>query len=261
MKNYTSLGSSPNTSYMRFNDRSSGDGIGSGSPSSPGSLGGWGDNAPFKRFETYMTGDTRLNSEINQKLQSLPISQSPPENYKHSPPHNAPDLYRSEDIININSNKSFPNSPRHDEFSIIVLPFYVPIIDLVIANGLHVEIVDHSNKGGAEKNNVICSGKIRKYSLNGVVKNYDIFVEIGNENIYHVKKRGIMMRVRVKDELRHVIIKTMVNYVADGGDIDSKNNSVVVNSGGGGGGGGRGGGGGGGRGVKRAFSCFGCFKS
>jgi hypothetical protein len=252
MKNYTNLGSSPNTSYMRFNDRSSGDGIGSGSP---GSLGGWGDNAPFKRFETYMTGDTRQNSEINQKLQSLPISQSPPENIKYGA-HNAAELYRSEDIININSNKSFPNSPRHDEFSIIVLPFYIPIIDLVIANGLHVEIVDHSNKDGANKNNIICSGKIRKYRLNGVVKNYDIFVEIGNENIYHVKKRGIMMRVRVKDELRQVIIKTMVNYVADGGDTDPKNNSVVVNSGAGGGAGGGVGGG-----VKRAFSCFGCFKS
>lgn len=258
MKNYTSLGSSPNTSYMRFNDRNSGDGIGSGSP---GSLGGWGDNAPFKRFETYMTGDTRQNSEINQKLQSLPISQSPPENYKHSPPRNTPELYTSEGIININSNKSFPNSPRYDEFSIIVLPFYIPIIDLVIANGLHVEIVDHSNKDGANKNNVICSGKIRKYRLNGVVKNYDIFVEIGNENIYHVKKRGIMMRVRVKDELRQVIIKTMVNYVADGGDTDPKNNSVVVNNNGGGVGVGVGGGAGGGGGVKRTFSCFGCFKS
>ena len=252
MKNYTSLGSSPNTSYMRFNDTSNGDGNGSGS------LGGWGDNASFKRFETYMTGDTIQKSEINQKLQSLPISQSPPENYKHSPPRNTPELYTSEDIININSNKSFPNSPRHDEFSIIVLPFYIPIINIVIANGLHVEIVDHSNKGGADKNNVICSGKIRKYRLNGVVKNYDIFVEIGNENIYHVKKRGIMMRVRVKDELRQLIIKTMVNYVADGGDIDPKNNSVVVTNSSGGVGVGVGVGVGG---AKRTFSCFGCFKS
>ncbi len=253
MKNYTSLGSSPNTSYMRFNDNSSGDENGSGS------LGGWGDNASFKRFETYMTGDTRQKSEINQKLQSLPISQSPPENYKHSPPRNTPELYTSEDIININSNKSFPNSLRHDEFSIIVLPFYIPIIDIVITNGLHVEIVDHSSKGGAEKNNVICSGKIRKYRLNGVVKNYDIFVEFGNENIYHVKKRGIMMRVRVKDELRQLIIKTMVNYLANGGDVYPKNNSVVVNNSSGGLGGGVGGVGGGG--AKRTFSCFGCFKS
>ena len=258
MKNYTSLGSSPNTNYMQFNDSASVNGniSGSGSPGSPGSLGGWGDNAPFKRFETYMTSDAKPKSDINKKLQSLPISQSPP--------RNTPELYTSEDIININNNKSFPNSPRHDDYNVIVLPFYIPIIDIVIANGLHVEIVDHSSKGGADKNNVICSGKIRKYRLNGIVKNYDIFVEIGNENIYHVKKRGIMMRVRVKEELRQLIIKTMVNYVADGGDVDPKNNSPE-NSGGGGGGGAGGAGGGGGAGgaggAKRTFSCFGCFKS
>jgi len=72
-----------------------------------------------------------------------------------------------------------------------------------------------------------------------------------------------MMRVRVKEELRQLIIKTMVNYVADGGDVDPKNNSPE-NSGGGSGGGGCGGGAGGaggGGGAKRAFSCFGCFKS
>jgi hypothetical protein len=103
-----------------------------------------------------------------------------------------------------------------------------------------------------DKNNVICSGKIRKYRINGVVKNYDMFVEIGNENIYHVKKRGIMMRVRVKDELRQIIVKTMVNYVADGGEIHTKNNSLENISIGGGVSGGV---------KKRTFSFFGCFKS
>jgi hypothetical protein len=258
MKNYTSLSSSPNTSYMQFNDSGNMSGSGSGC-GSPGSLGGWADNTPFKRFETYMTNDVKNKSDIHQKLQSLPISQSPPENYKHSQrnAHSAHQLYTSEDIINLNNNKSFPNSPRHDDDILIILPFYIPIIDIVIANSLHVEIVDHSSKGGADKNNVICSGKIRKYRLNGTVKNYDIFVEIGNENVYHVKKRGIMMRVHVKEELRQLIIKTMVNYVADGGDIDPKNNSAENSTSASGGGGG----GGASAGAKRAFSCFGCFKS
>jgi hypothetical protein len=225
------------------------------------SLGGWGDNAPFKRFDTYTTCDTRQKSEITQKLQSLSISQSPPENIKYGS-HNTPDLYTSEDIININSKKSFPNSIRQDEFSVIVLPFYIPVIDLVIANSLHVEIVDHSSKGDVDKNNVICSGKIRKYRVNGTVKNYDMFVEIGNENIYHVNKRGIMMRVRVKDELRQVIVKTMVNYVADGGEIHTKNNSLENSSIGRGEGVSGSVSGSVSMGVKkRTFSFFGCFKS
>ena len=261
MKNYMSLGSSPNTNYMRFNDNSSGSGnrngsgsFGSpGSPGSPGSIRGWDEDAPFKRFETYATSHAKPNSDMKQNLQSLSISQNPAENYKHNADI-ACETYTSEDIINLNNKKSFPNSIRQDEVSIIVLPFYIPVIDLVIANGLHVEIVDHSSKGDVDKNNVICSGKIRKYRINGVVKNYDMFVEIGNENIYHVKKRGIMMRVRVKDELRQIIVKTMVNYVADGGEIHTKNNSLENIS--------IGGGGGGGGGVKkRTFSLFGCFKS
>ena len=260
MKNYMSLGSSPNTNYMRFNDNSSGsgnrNGSGSfGSPGSPGSIRGWDEDAPFKRFDTYMTIDAKPKSDMNQNLQSLSISQNHAENIKYGS-HNAPELYTSEDIINLNNKKSFPNSIRQDEFSVIVLPFYIPVIDLVIANGLHVEIVDHSSKGDVDKNNVICSGKIRKYRINGVVKNYDMFVEIGNENIYHVKKRGIMMRVRVKDELRQIIVKTMVNYVADGGEIHTKNNSLENISIGGGVSGGVSGGV-----KKRTFSFFGCFKS
>jgi hypothetical protein len=48
---------------------------------------------------------------------------------------------------------------------------------------------------------------------------------MGNEDVFHVKKRGIMMRVRVPEELRQLIINTMVNYVADGEDLDSKSKS------------------------------------
>ena len=78
-----------------------------------------------------------------------------------------------------------------------------------------------------------------------------------------------MMRVRVPEELRQLIINTMVNYVADGEDLDtkSKSKSMAGSSGAAGadasslsplntrnsvGRGGRGGG---------VFSCFGCFTS
>jgi len=62
-----------------------------------------------------------------------------------------------------------------------------------------------------------------------------------NEDVFHVKKRGIMMRCRVSEELRKLVINTMVNYVADGGDVDSKSKpvpSIVSWDGGGGVGGG-----------------------
>ena len=142
-------------------------------------------------------------------------------------------------------------------------------MDIVISNDLFIEVVDN---GSIEtKNKVLISGKIRKYRLNGSIKNYDIFIEMENEDVFHVKKRGIMMRVRVPEELRQLILNTMVNYVADGGELDSKSRagsggSRGGSSGGGGaslpidswesrGGGSRGRGGGGG-----PFSCFGCFK-
>ena len=90
-------------------------------------------------------------------------------------------------------------------------------MDIIIFNDLFIEVVDN---GSIEtKNKVLISGKIRKYRLNGSIKNYDIFIEMENEDVFHVKKRGIMMRVRVPEELRQLILNTMVNYVADGGDI------------------------------------------
>ena len=139
-------------------------------------------------------------------------------------------------------------------------------MDIVILNDLFIEVVDN---GSIEtKNKVLISGKLRKYRLNGGIKNYDIFIEMDNEDVFHVKKRGILMRVRVPEELRQLIINTMVNYVADGEDIDSKSksksragsgasaavafSSSPVDTWNGVGGGGRGGG---------VFSCFGCFKS
>jgi len=158
-------------------------------------------------------------------------------------------------------------------------------MDIVIFNDLYIEVVDNGNV--ETKNKVLISGKIRKYRLNGGIKNYDIFIEMENENVFHVKKRGIMMRVRLSEELRQLILNTMVNYVADGGDLDPKPKAGSVGSSSGGGGGlspldnwenlgggsvsggsGGSGGGGGSSGSRRSnrgggggpFACFGCFK-
>ena len=263
MKGYTSLSSSPTTNYMRFNDNSVGVGVGGGRGrskgggivGSPGSLGGLGDNIGFKRFETYMSNEVQQKREINLKSGTL--------NENHN-------LYTTENIIQIgdtnNSNKNINNEPfvaGEVVYRTGVIPFYICLMDIVILNDLFIEVVDN---GSIEtKNKVLISGKIRKYRFNGGIKNYDIFIEMGNEDVFHVKKRGIMMRVRVPEELRQLIINTMVNYVADGEELDSKSKSKSRAGSGSGVSAsisvspvnthndvGRGGG---------VFSCFGCFKS
>ena len=260
MKGYTSLSSSPTTNYMRFNDNSAGGG-GGGIVGSPGSLGGLGDNIGFKRFETYMSSEAQQKREINRKSGTL--------NENHN-------LYTTENIIQIvDNNKNNNNNNKDNEpfvagevvYRTIVIPFYICLMDIVILNDLFIEVVDN---GSIEtKNKVLISGKLRKYRLNGGIKNYDIFIEMDNEDVFHVKKRGIMMRVRVPEDLRQLIINTMVNYVADGEDIDSKSKSKSRA--------GSGSGSGSGaavafssspadtwNGVGRSsgvFSCFGCFTS
>lgn len=189
MKNYTSLGSSPNTNYLHFNP------------------------------------DTqRQQSQQSVKNESSQYSG------RSGSGSGSGSLYTYEDIINIKN-----MGMEVKELQTIVLPFYIPIIDIVISNDLMIEIVDHSNIETKER--VLCSGRIRKYRLNGIVKNYDIFIEMENENVFHVKKRGIMMRTRVTEDLRRHIVNTMVNYVADGGDLDPKVNSCSSSSLGGVGGG------------------------
>lgn len=253
MKGYTSLSSSPTTNYMRFNDNSAGGSI----VGSPGSLGGLGDNIGFKRFETYMSNEVQQKREINLKSGTL--------NENHN-------LYTTENIIQIGdtNNSNSNNEPfvaGEVVYRTVVIPFYICLMNIVILNDLFIEVVDN---GSIEtKNKVLISGKIRKYRFNGGIKNYDIFIEMGNEDVFHVKKRGIMMRVRVSEDLRQLIINTMVNYVADGEELDSKSKSKSrAGSGSGSGSGvsasisvspvnthndvGRGGG---------VFSCFGCFKS
>lgn len=188
MKNYTSLGSSPNTNYTRFNDNGAAGG---------GGLGGLGDNLAFKRFEKYDTREAQQKREINRNSDAVIVNQN---------------IYTTENIID--NNRFIPGEVV---FRTIVIPFYICLIDIVILNDLFIEIVDNSSL--ETKNKILGSGKIRKYRLNGAIKSYDIFVEMENENVYHVKKRGIMMRVRVSEEIRQLILNTMVNYVADGGDL------------------------------------------
>jgi hypothetical protein len=180
MKNYTSLSSSPTTNYMQFNN-------------------------DMQKQQPYQSQQYVKNQNGNQ-------------NDKHNDKHNDHNLYTSEDIINVN--KPFFNNLHNQELQSIVLPFYIPIIDIVISNDLAIEIVDHSSIETRER--ILCKGRIRKYRLNDIIKNYDIFIEMENENVFHVKRRGIMMRTRVSEDLRRHIIKTMVNYVADGGDVDRK---------------------------------------
>lgn len=259
MKGYTSLSSSPTTNYMRFNDNSAGGSI-------VGSLGGLGDNIGFKRFETYMSNEAQQKREINRKSGKVNENNN---------------LYTTENIIQIgdnnNNNKNINNEPfvaGEVVYRTVVIPFYICLMDIVILNDLFIEVVDN---GSIEtKNKVLISGKLRKYRLNGGIKNYDIFIEMDNEDVFHVKKRGIMMRVRVPEDLRQLIINTMVNYVADGEDIDSKSKSKSKSRAGSGSGSGSGAGaavafssspvdtwngvGGVGRGGG-VFSCFGCFKS
>ena len=59
-----------------------------------------------------------------------------------------------------------------------------------------------------------------------------------NDSLYHVRKRGIMMRTVVGEDLRKHIIKTMVKYVDEGGkkgipvgENIEKQNAVRVNKG------------------------------
>lgn len=186
MKNYTSLGSSPNTNYLYYNHDTQ-------------------RQQTHQSIKNENSHDRSGNGNGNGNGNSS--------------------IYTYEDIINI---KNMGTGTGVKELQTIVLPFYIPIIDIVISNDLMIEIVDHSNIETKER--ILCSGRIRKYRLNGIVKNYDIFIEMENENVFHVKKRGIMMRTRVTEDLRRHIVNTMVNYVADGGDLDPKVNSCSSSS-------------------------------
>jgi hypothetical protein len=234
MKNYSSLGTSPTTNYIRFKDEGGvgGGGSGVGGSGSGGGLGGLADNLALLGFEKH---DERKSREI---------------------------IGNSGDNKSIIQNGGIGGEGGGDGvgevvYKTIVIPFYYCLIDIVINNDLYVEIVDNGN--AETKNIVLANGKIRKYRLNSAIKDYDIFVELENENVFRVNKRGIMMRVKVSEDVRRLIINTMVNFVADGGDVDARWKSG--SSGGGGVAAGRAGSGGDGGGKDRDgclgwFSCF-----
>jgi hypothetical protein len=194
MKNYTSLGTSPTTNYIRFiNEDAAGGSKGSGN--SLGGLGGLADDLALTRLEKHDECKSREIIENSGIHKSIIRNQ------------NVDDVCvttRENDVVN-------GHIP-------IIIPFYCCLIDIVIKNDLYVEIVDNSNID--IKNKVLASGKIRKYRVNGHIKDYDIFVEFCNENVYRVNKRGIMMKVTVSEQVRKIIINMMVNYVADGKDVD-----------------------------------------
>jgi len=227
MKNYTSLGVSPPTNYIRFKDEGGGSGSGSevGGNGRGRGLGGLADNLALLGFEKH---DERKSREI--------IGNS----------GNNKSIIRNFDVGDVGE----------VVYKTIVIPFYYCLIDIVINNDLYVEIVDNGNI--ETKNNVLASGKIRKYRLNSSIKDYDIFVELENEDVFRVNKRGIMMRVKVSEDVRRLIINTMVNFVADGGDVVARGKSD------GSGVSGRAGSGGSGGGGKNKDGCLGwlsCLRS
>jgi len=192
MKNYTNLSPSPHTDYMKFTN----DGRGG-----LGGLGGLGDNLNISKLENYETLEKReinRNSYENSILESCYFSHT-----------NA-----NENVIN----KELPKKIHVDgERQSIIVPFYIPILDIIISHNLRVEIIDHSVESTQEsRDRVICGGNIRKYRVNGDVKDYNIIIEMENDTLYHVRKRGIMMRTIVGEDLRKHIIKTMVKYVDEG---------------------------------------------
>jgi hypothetical protein len=75
-----------------------------------------------------------------------------------------------------------------------------------------------------------------------------------NEDVYHVRKRGIMMRVKIKEDQYKIIVKMLTNM------------NIERTSGGGGGGSGGGSGAAHSRNAlikkkKGFFSCFACFQA
>jgi hypothetical protein len=125
-------------------------------------------------------------------------------------------------------------------YKTIILPFNIPIIDYVIENDFFIEIIDNINN-----NELLGQGKMRKYRFNGLPTDYDIYVEMENENVYHVKKRGIMMRVKVGEEQYKVIVKMLTNLnivKVSGGSGRSGRNALIKKK-------------------KGFFSCFACFKA
>ena len=125
---------------------------------------------------------------------------------------------------NIKSGEINNNDEKNCEviYKTIVVPFNIPTIDYVIENDLFIEIIDN-----IKKNELLGQGKIKKYRFNGEPTDYDIYIEMENENVYHVKKRGIMMRVKVGEEQYKTIVELLksinVVKISGGGAARSPN--------------------------------------
>ena len=225
MKNYTSLapspGTSPTTNYIRFPNDVTG---GRNSGDRGGGLGGLADNLSLLRLEK---PDERIRREIvGNSVNNISII----------PPYDD-----NGDIV-ING----------IVYKTTIVPFYYCIIDLIIINDIYVDIIDNSCE--ETKKTVLASGKIRKYRLNGSKMDYNIYVEFTNENVYHVNRRGIVMRMKVSQEMRKLIINTMVNFVGDGNNKGGEFSKSGVS--------GSGSVERGGRGAKTGwFGCLSCFKA
>jgi hypothetical protein len=232
MKNYTSLvpspGTSPTTNYIRFQNDGKGGNGGNGDRGG-GGLGGLADNLGLQRLEKH---DERIRREnIGNSGNNISII----------PPYDDNGDIVINDVV----------------YRTTLVPFYYCIIDLVIINDIYVDIIDNSSD--ETKKTILASGKIRKYRVNGSKTDYNVYVEFANENVYHVNKRGIVMRMKVSQDMRKLIINTMVNFVGDGNKGGESANSGVVESGRAGGGGS---GGGGRTGAKGGwFGCLSCFKA
>ena len=124
---------------------------------------------------------------------------------------------------NISTNISKNQTISEIVYKTIVMPFYIPLVDYVISNDLFIEIIDSLNK-----NQVIGEGIIKKYRLNGPPSNYDMFIETEKENVYHVKRRGIMMRVKVSGDQYKVVVKMLTSM--NGGGVGDANTTSPTNT-------------------------------
>jgi len=222
MKSYTNLYPSPDKDYALFNEATA------------TSFNGLGDNHGFKRFEMYMNNEAQQKREINRKSEGINKNR---------------DMYTFENIINtndgikMNKNENFVDGQLSHRK--IEIPFYVCLIDIIVSKNISVEIIDTSS--AKTKSEVLICGNIRKYRINNAINKYNIFIEMVNGTVFHVNKKGIMMRVHVSEKMRQVIFSAMNNYVENnkcvGSNIDTEDMDDNVDRGRGG-----------------CFSCFGCFK-
>ena len=131
---------------------------------------------------------------------------------------------KSEENTNNNTSTTNANNISEIIYKTIVMPFYIPLVNYVISNDLFIEIIDSLNK-----NQVTGEGKIRKYRLNGPPSNYDMFIETEKEDVYHVKRRGTMMRAKVSADQYKTIVKMLTSMNGGGVGVGDANTTTLHN--------------------------------